>query len=130
MKKARPERTVLRFITSDLELARSVLEYPLKKLDRVAEGVDGSEGTKDFGPLESGIARIPGHEDARELIPDGDREVRKRLVVDQPLIETRPNVLDQPSFEQQGFPFALTLQHIKIINQAEHRGFSRPQIHG
>ena len=124
------EGSILRIIAPDLEFTSPVLEHPLKELHRVTERIDGREGTEDFGALESDIARIPSHEDPGELISDGDREVGKGLVVREPLVEPRPDVLDQPSLQQQGFPLAFALDDVKILDQPKHRRFSRPQIRG
>ena len=92
----------------------------------MTERIDGREGTEDFGALESDIARIPSHEDPGELISDGDREVGKGLVVRESLVEPRPDVRDQPSFDQYGCPFVLALDDVETLEQLRHRRLSGP----
>ncbi len=130
MKEARTEGPVLGIVTSNLQLAGPVLEHPLEELHGLTKRRHGRERPEDPGALESSVAWIPSHEDAREFVPDGDRQVRKGLAVHESLVEPRPDVLDQPGFQQQRFPFAITLDHVEIVDQPQHRRLPWPEIRG
>jgi hypothetical protein len=92
-------------------LARAVLEDAIEDIERLPHLLRIRIGTEvgDAAPVP--LAR---EHDAREVVLDGDGDVRKGLVVAQPDVERRPVPLDEVLFQVQRLDLAAGDDHLDV----------------
>ena len=97
--------------------ARPELKHPVEHVERFTHLL--RIGVR---PEVHRAAAVPltGEHDAGILVGDGDRDVRKRLVVAQPHVERRPVPLDEVLLEVQRFRFALRDDHLDPAHALHH----------
>ena len=113
---ARPEELAVRVVLADVQAAGAELERLLEGVDRRPQAADADERAVELrvGP---GVA---GDVDGWEIVLDGDLEVREGLVVAQPLVVGRLDVLDEAVFLEQGVDLGVALDPVDVDHLLGH----------
>ena len=106
IKQAWPEKPPVAIRLMNFQVTGAKLERPLQKRDRFFQRINTRKRPIKFNPLR---ARLAGDEHSREFIPRGDHQVGECLVIQQPCVVLRLDVLDEPIFGQQRLDFAVGL---------------------
>ena len=111
VQQARPKPAPAAVVGVDVQRAGAELKDALQHPDGVAQRAGAGER-----PIEpdAAAARLARELDAREVLADADLQIGKCLVVLQPDVEARLNVLDEPCFHQQRIDLAVGGQEINI----------------
>ena len=129
-KKARTETRVAPIAIDDLQLAGSKLEHALQQLHRLIQRANGHERPVHTRALETDFGGIAGDVDARKIVAQGDGEVRKGLVVEQPLVIGRVNVLDQTRLHEERLPLAFAGNEVEGDDLVEHGLLAAAEVGG
>ena len=129
-KQTRPKEAILRIAVHDFQFAGAVLEDALQKLHRVTQAADGDKRAVDTCSAKSIVARIARDVDARKVVAQRHREIGKRFVVLQPIIERRMDVLDEARLHQERFPLAFAGNEVEVDDDVEHRLLAEPEVGG
>ena len=119
VEQARAEEPPAVVVLADVQVAGAELERLLQQRDRFLELVDAGERAVELHALG---ARLAGDVDAGEILVGRHHQVRERLVVEQPGVVLRLDVLDQPVLGQQGFDLGVGLDDLEVDDVVEQPG--------
>src|SRR5208337_679817 len=106
-----PEPPPAHVVLLDIEGASAELEDPLQDLDRPAQALGPGKWAVE---LDARVLGFAGEVDPRKILAGGDLEIGEALVVFEVVVVLRLDVLDQPSFHQEGINLAVRLQMVDI----------------
>jgi hypothetical protein len=119
IEQAWPEKAAIRICFQDFQVAGPELKRALQMLNCFLELIDARKRPVQLDSIRFWLTRDV---DSRILLAGGDHQIRKGLVIQEPGIESRLDVFDEPIFGQQSFDFALGLQRVKVDNTLEQAG--------
>ena len=125
---AGPEARVARIAVDDLQLAGAVLEHALQQLHRVAQRPHRHERPVDARALEALVGGVAGDVHTREVVPHRDGEVREGLVVLQPVVVGRMDVLHEARLHQERLPLAFAGDEVEVLDELEHGLLARTEV--
>ena len=126
VEQARAKEPAAGVVFADVEVAGAEFERLLEQRHRLLQRVDAGERPVKFHPL---LARLAGDVHAGELFVGRDHQVGEGLVVEQPGVVARLDVLDEPVFGQQRLDFALGLQDVEVDDVLDKARFLVLELH-
>lgn len=103
----------------------------MKQLQTPPQRVNTGERSKNFRSPEPLVRWLAGDIYSRKIFPQGDSQIGISFVIGEAGVVRRMNVLDEPIFRKQCFPFAFTFDGVEIHHLGQHVLFAaRPKVCG
>ncbi len=127
IEQAGTEKPALVVCLANLQMTGAELERLLKMRDRFLERIDAGERPIQFYAFG---AWLPGHVDAGKFLVRGHHQVGVGLVVEQPGVVFRLNVLDEPVLGQKRLDLTVGLNDLKVDDQFPQRSLLEIELGG
>src|SRR5437660_12085332 len=113
---ARTEPAPARIVLLNIQRTRSKFKDALEDINGQAQTFGAGERHIE---LDATAARRSRKLDAREIFPDANLQIRKRLIILQVDVKTRLNILHQPGFHEQGVHVTVGNNEIDVGDQLD-----------